>query len=110
MSGSTRGCSGALISSIIDINPPSICHVNADANSPATAAACTSHDELNQHRNHHSVLHLAPCQMLLAGAPASAARLRNCEPPAAALASRARWKRKMLASSEALSASARTLP
>jgi alkanesulfonate monooxygenase SsuD/methylene tetrahydromethanopterin reductase-like flavin-dependent oxidoreductase (luciferase family) len=48
--------------------------------------------------------------MLLAGVPASAARLRNCEPPAAALASRARLKRTMLASSVASRASVRILP
>ena len=105
-----HGCSGALINSTIDANPLSICHVNADANSPATTAAPTFHDEFNQHRSHHNVPHLAPCHMLLAGVPASAARLRNCEPPAAALASRARLKRKMPASSVALRASARILP
>src|SRR5262249_11348087 len=77
---------------------------------PATTAARTSHNEFNQHRSHHRVPHLAPCHMLMAGVAASAARLRNCEPPAAALASLARLKRKMLASSVALRLSARILP
>jgi tetratricopeptide (TPR) repeat protein len=58
--------SRALNSSIVDANPRSICHVKADANSPATTAARTSHHELNQQRNHHTVPHLTPCHMLLA--------------------------------------------
>ena len=93
-----------------DTNPTTICHVNADATSPATTAARTSHNELNQHRSHHRVPHLAPCHMVMAGVAASAARFRNCEPPAAALASRVRWNRSMLVSSVALRLSARILP
>src|ERR1700751_5535288 len=100
----------ALIKSTTAANAPSICHVNADANNPASTAARTSHHKFNQHRSHHSVPHLAPCHTLLAEVLASAARLRNCDPPVAALASCDRLKRKMLASSVSLRASARILP
>src|SRR5262249_15976527 len=100
----------SLNSSIIEANPPSICQVNADANSPATRAARTSHHELNQHRNHHTAPHLAPRHRLLAGVSTSGARLRIYEPCTSALASCARLKRKTLASSAALRASARILP